>query len=415
MLKTTTITCPYCNRAFEMTDAIQHQIDAEIEHAKEQQLQALRQELDRKAQIQTQEAVKEALEDARQDMERQLEKARREAARNLDKARQETEDEVEKATQEAERLRREAEQSRKTASQLRHEQEELMNQLTQALNEKEDAQRAARKQLLEKEREIKEEAARKAAEDYNTKLREQEQTIQMLREQLTAAKQVAEQGSQQLQGEILELDIERDLKAAFPTDTITEVRKGERGADIRQIINERTYTDCGLVLWECKNAKNFQASWQTKLREELVKEKARAGVIVFQPTGGEGDDFKRLDENIWLIKPRYAVMLASMLREIFIRVTIANRNAQGKDIKMEMMYDYLTGDEFSARIRTIIESYNEMAAQLDLEKKQTEKRWAAQEKILKKSIQTLYGMSGDLQGISGREIITLPEEPLTLE
>lgn len=415
MLKTTNITCPYCNRAFEMTDAIQHQIDAEIERAKEQQLQALRQELEQKAQTQTQEAVKEALEDARLDAERQLEKARREAARNLDKAKQETEDQVEKANQEAERLRREAEQSRKTASQLRREQEDLMNQLTQAREEKEDAQRVARKQLLEKEREIKEEAARKAAEDYNTKLREQEQTIQMLREQLTAAKQVAEQGSQQLQGEILELDIERDLKAAFPTDTITEVRKGERGADIRQIINERAYTDCGLVLWECKNAKSFQTSWLSKLREELSKEKARAGVIVFQPTGGEGDDFKRLDENIWLIKPRYAVMLASMLREVFIRVTIANRNAQGKDVKMEMMYDYLTGDEFSARIRTIIESYNEMAAQLDLEKKQTEKRWAAQEKILKKAVQTLYGMSGDLQGISGREIITLPEEPLTLE
>ncbi len=415
MLKTTNITCPYCNRAFEMTDAIQHQIDAEIERAKEQQLQALRQELERKAQTQTQEAVKEALADARLDAERQLEKARREAARNLDKAKQETEDQVEKATQEAERLRREAEQSRKTASQLRREQEELMNQLTQAREEKEDAQRAARKQLLEKEREIKEEAARKAAEDYNTKLREQEQTIQMLREQLTAAKQVAEQGSQQLQGEILELDIERDLKAAFPMDTITEVRKGERGADIRQVINERAYTDCGLVLWECKNAKSFQTSWLSKLREELSKEKARAGVIVFQPTGGEGDDFKRLDENIWLIKPRYAVMLASMLREIYIRVTIANRNAQGKDVKMEMMYTYLTGDEFSARIRTIIESYNEMAAQLDLEKKQTEKRWAAQEKILKKAVQTLYGMSGDLQGISGREIITLPEEPLTLE
>ncbi len=415
MLKTTNITCPYCNRAFEMTDAIQHQIDAEIERGKEEQLQALRREMEEKAQTQTQEAVKEALEDARQEAERRLEKARREAARNLDRARQETEDQVEKVNQEAERLRREAEQSRKTASQLRQEQEELMNQLTQAREEKEDAQRAARKQLLEKEREIKEEAARKAAEDYNTKLREQEQTIQMLREQLTAAKQVAEQGSQQLQGEILELDIERDLKAAFPMDTITEVRKGERGADIRQVINERAYTDCGLVLWECKNAKNFQASWLSKLREELAKEKARAGVIVFQPTGGEGDDFQRLDENIWLIKPRYAVMLASMLREVWIRVAIANRNAQGKDVKMEMMYAYLTGDEFSTRIRTIIESYNEMAAQLELEKKQTETRWAAQEKILKKAVQTLSGMSGDLQGISGREIISLPEETLNLE
>ena len=91
------------------------------------------------------------------------------------------------------------------------------------------------------------------------------------------------------------------------------------------------------------------------------------------------------------------------------KVAIANRNAEGKDIKTEMVYNYLTGGEFSNRIRYIIESYDEMAKQLDIEKKQAQKRWVTQEKILQKVTSSLYGMSGDLQGIAGKEIIALPE------
>jgi hypothetical protein len=91
-----------------------------------------------------------------------------------------------------------------------------------------------------------------------------------------------------------------------------------------------------------------------------------------------------------------------------VKVAIANRNAEGKDVKVEMLYNYLTGGEFSNRIRYIIESYDEMAKQLDTEKKQAQRRWAAQEKILQKVTASLYGMSGDLQGIAGQEIIALP-------
>jgi hypothetical protein len=166
-----------------------------------------------------------------------------------------------------------------------------------------------------------------------------------------------------------------------------------------------------LILWECKNAKTYQASWLAKLKDEMAEEKAQMGVLVFNPTDGGGEDFQQLADNIWLIKPRYAIMLATFLREVCVRVHIANRNAEGKDVKMELIYNYLTGGEFNNRIRYIIESYEEMARQLDTEKKQAQKRWAAQEKILEKVTNSLYGMSGDLQGIAGQEVIALPEIP----
>ena len=408
----TTIICPHCKKPVEISDAIQHQLEDELLRAKTEQTETLRKEYDAQSEAKLKQAILDAVAAAQQEAELRIAKERQIAKRELDKALQSTELEVEKAKQdtelETERLRREAAASKESEKQLRKQLSDLLDELSKARKASDDAALSARRELLEKEKGIREEAAQKASEDFNTKIREQEETINRLREQLTTAKQVAEQGSQQMQGEILELDVEDALRSSFPTDTVDEVKKGERGADVRHVVNEQFYMNCGLILWECKNAKTFQSSWLSKLKDELADEKAQFGVIVFNPTDGGGDDFKQLSDNIWLVKPRYVIMLATLLREAIIRVFAANRAAEGKDVKVELIYNYLTGGEFSNRIRYILESYDEMARQLDTEKKQAQKRWAAQEKILQKITNSLYGMSGDLQGIAGREIIALP-------
>lgn len=412
-MNATTITCPHCRKSFEISDAIQHQIEDELLKAKSEQSESLRKEFDEQTQQRIQQAVQKAISDTQHEAELRLQKELKTARLELDKAKQATELALEKANQnnmlETERLRREAASSKENEEQLRKQLSELIEELSKANKAKDNAELNARKQLLEKEKLIREDAAKQASENFNTKIREQEETISKLREQLTTAKQVAEQGSQQLQGEILEIDIEKNLQASFPFDTIEEVKKGERGSDIRQIVNEQFYMNCGLVLWECKNAKTYQNSWLNKLKDELAEEKAQIGVIVFNPTDGGGKDFEQLADNVWLVKPRYAVMLATFIREILVKVFIANKNSEGKDVKVELIYNYLTGGEFSNRIRYIIESYDEMAKQLANEKKQTQKRWATQEKILQKVTTSLYGISGDLQGIVGKEIISLPE------
>lgn len=411
-MNSSTIVCPHCKKTFEISDAIQHQIESELLAAKAEQSETLRKEFDAGAEGKIAEAVQNAVAEANQAAQLLLERELQAAKFAIEKANQSTQLEVDKAKQatelETEKLRRQAESSKESEKQLRQQLSGLLEELSKANKAREDAELTARKELLNKEKLIREEATKSASEDFNVKIREQEETINKLREQLTSAKQVAEQGSQQLQGEILELDIEQSLCSAFPFDTIEEVKKGERGSDIRQVVNEQFCQNCGLILWECKNAKTYQAGWLSKLKDELVTEKAQIGVIVFNPTDGGGDDFKQLAENVWLVKPRYVVMLATLLREVCVKVFVANRNAEGKDVKIEMMYQYLTGGEFSNRIRYIIESYDEMAKQLDIEKKQAQKRWAAQEKILQKVTGSLYGMSGDLQGIAGQDIIALP-------
>jgi hypothetical protein len=378
-MNVTSTVCPNCKKPFKLSDAIQHQIEDELIRAKAEQSETLKREYDNFTEKKIEQAVQIALE----------------------KAQQSTEIEIE-------RLRLQADSARENEKQLREQLKSLFEELSKANKARENVEITARRELLEKEKLIREEATQRANENSNTKIREQEEIINKLREQLITAKQVAEQGSQQLQGEILEIDVEQSLRVAFPFDSITEVKKGERGADIRQVVNEQLYQNCGLVLWECKNAKTYQSSWLAKLKDTLAIEKAQIGVIVFNSPDNRTEDFTQLADNIWLVKPRYAVMLATFLREVCVKVAIANRNNEGKDVKIEMIYNYLTGGEFSSRVRYIIESYDEMAKQLTDEKKQTMKRWAAQEKIIEKVTASLYGMSGDLQGIAGQEIIALP-------
>ena len=273
-----TIICPNCKKSFEISDAIQHQIEDELLRAKTEQSETLRKEYDAAAEIKLKQAVEKAISEAQQASQLQIERERQTAKLELDKARQTTELEVEKAKQttelETERLRREATASKESEKLLRKQLSDLLEELSKANKAREDADLTARKELLEKEKGIRAEAAQKASEDITTKIREQEETINRLREQLTTAKQVAEQGSQQLQGEILELDIENALRSGFPFDTVEEVKKGERGSDIRQVVNEQFYLNCGLILWECKNAKTYQASWRGKLKDEIASEKA---------------------------------------------------------------------------------------------------------------------------------------------
>ena len=391
---TSGVECPKCKHNFAISDAISSQINEQLNKEKDRQFLTLKSEFD----LKEQESVKNAIKQAKDEAELSFEKERSAAKFELEKARQAIE-------LDTERLRLENDAAKESEKELRKQLTKLLEELRLANKAKDDAELAAQKKLVEMAKGIREEENQRASEDYNLKIREQEEVINKLREQLTTAKQVAEQGSQQLQGEILELDVEAGLRNNFPYDTISEVKKGERGSDIRQLINEPFHQNCGLILWECKNAKNYQTSWLGKLKDEIVAEKAQVGVLVFD---GGSDAFEQLADNIWMVKPRFAVLLAGLLRDACIKIDMAKRNAQGKDVKSELLYSYLTGGEFSNRIRAIVEAYDEMTKQLDTEKKQSQKRWAAQEKILQKVTSNLYGLGGDLQGITGADMVALP-------
>src|SRR5215831_9484986 len=125
------------------------------------------------------------------------------------------------------------------------------------------------------------EKAKKDAEDeMKLKVMEAEQTIASMQKQIEDLKRRAEQGSQQLQGEVQELEIESLLSTRFPRDTIQPVPKGEFGGDILHRVMNPVGQQCGTILWESKRTKNWNDGWLPKLREDQRSAKAEIAVIV---------------------------------------------------------------------------------------------------------------------------------------
>ena len=246
-----------------------------------------------------------------------------------------------------------------------------------------------------------------AAEEQDLKLKEKEKAIADLREALADAKRRSELGSQELQGEVLELDIQAALERQFPQDRIDPVLKGVRGADIQQRVRNERLEDCGLILWETKNAKNWAPAWIDKLKQDQLAAGAAAAVLVSValPEGMEG--FGRID-GIWVAGIRTWPALAIALREQILQVAYTRAASAGKNEKMELLYQYLAGDEFRQRLEAIVEAFTAMQAQIQRERRAMEKQWAEREKQIQRVIGSTSSMYGALQGIVGGGLAAIP-------
>ncbi len=286
----------------------------------------------------------------------------------------------------------------------------LMGQISELLDEvkklrikDEESEINTKKKMMEVEQKIREETMKSSDEKYRLKMFEQEKKLADTQRALEEAQRKASQGSQQNQGEVLELDLEAQLREEFPFDEIVEVKKGQRGADLKQYVRNQSLNNCGTILWETKNGK-WQPAWVSKFKEDIRNSNANIGVIVSQEIPGEIGEFKNLENNVWLVKPSLATRLAVALRVTILQVDIANKMNSNKDAKMESLYQFLVGPEFKHRVEAMIEAYTNLQDEIEKEKRSYALKWARQEKSIRGIVDNTIGMYGDLQGIIGKSL-----------
>jgi hypothetical protein len=261
------------------------------------------------------------------------------------------------------------------------------------------------------------EALQKAEQEMTQRFQEELEALRLkqreLEKQRDDAKQVAEdlrrrmaQGSQQLQGEVLELILERELANRFGSDRIEPISKGVFGADVVQHVFSTDARPCGSITWETKNAQNWNPKWLEKLRADMIANKSEFGVLVSTVLPDGVNHFGHID-GLWVCDLTVWPILASTLRQQLMALTFARLSAQGRDTKMEILYRYLTGPEFRERVNAILRTFVGMKEQLEREKRALIKQWGAREKQIETVIDGLSGMYGDLQGIIGSA--SLPE------
>jgi hypothetical protein len=250
---------------------------------------------------------------------------------------------------------------------------------------------------------VREKAKKEAVAELQLKVAEKDLTITSMKKQIDDLKQKAEQGSQQIQGEVQELELESVLTAAFPTDEIRPVPKGEFGGDVLQDVCGLQEKKCGTILWESKRTRNWSDGWLAKLRDNQGAAKADIAVLVSQALPKEIDSFG-LIEGIWVIPIRAAVPVASTLRHMLIEIAVARQASEGQNTKMSLVYQYLTGSLFRQRIQAIVEAFSNMGEDLNKEKRAIMKQWAKREQEIERVMHATVSMYGDLQGIAGKTL-----------
>lgn len=395
-----TITCATCGNKIEVDKALEGQIEAKVLAAERHKHEAEIADVKRRASELANEQVQHKLEIETARNKQTLEYEREKMLLTI-----ETESRKKSQDQEhlLQTLRDDAKAEKEASTELRIQLKEMMESLREEKKARANAELEAQKKLAEDEDKIREEVRKSADEKYRMQMLEQEKKMSDMQKSLDEAQRKAAQGSQQSQGEVLELDLENRLREEFPFDEITEVKKGQRGADIVQTVRSQSMQSCGVLLWETKNGK-WQPAWVAKFKQDVREANASIGVIVSQHMPPEYGDMKHIEGNVWAVKPTLASTLAVALRSTILQVDSANKMSAGKDVKMEALYQFLVGPEFRHRVEAIVENYGTLQLEIEKEKRAAALRWAHQEKAIRAVIDNTIGMYGDLQGITSRAL-----------
>jgi hypothetical protein len=433
------IICPNCKTEISVDDVLHAQIEVRIREQYEadkrkdkEAIEAKEADLAKKvAEIEAtkknmDKAVADAISDRKAELakkEEEVEKAKRDADMLVANAVKEKlalrEKEIQQqAKQDAENEKKQEIASLKSREQdltekltaARTEQVQLMDDKKKLQDEKEAFEIEKRKQLDEARAHIKEEADRKASEAYQTVLAQKDKTLADALRANEELKRKIEQGSQQSQGEVAELNLEEELGKAFIYDAIDPVPKGIRGADVIQKVRNRTGKDCGQIIWEVKNTKAWSEGWIQKLKDDQREVHADVAIIVSSVLPEGVNNFAPRD-GVWVCDTKLAIPLAMIIRDKLEAITREKSLAIGKNEKMDILYQYLTGVQFRQRIEAIIEAFSSMEQDILKEKKYFTKKWASQEMQIKKILANTIGVYGDIDGM-----VSLPKiQALELE
>lgn len=364
-----TITCPNCRAEIKLTESLAAPLIESTRLQYEEKITAQRQTI----------------------AEEEAKKARRLLSADLDK----------QAKEMAELQEVLAERNTKLAE-AQNAQAELIRKQRELDDAKREMELTIETKVQESLASVREKAKLEAEDGLKLKVAEKDEVIASMQRTIEELRRKAEQGSQQLQGEVQELELESLLQTAFPQDLIEPVPKGEHGGDIVHRVMGPVGL-CGTILWESKRTKNWSDGWLTKLREDQRVAKAEVALIVTQALPKDVETFNLVD-GVWVTSHRFAIPVAIMLRHLLIELAAARQAGEGQQTKMELVYQYLTGARFRHRVQAIVEKFSDMHEDLQRERKTMTRLWAKREEQIRCVVEATAGMYGDLQGIAGKTL-----------
>ena len=367
------ISCPSCGAKIPLTRALRSEIEASVRLHFEQRLQERESELRAEYDGQVQDELRRAHKEA-------AKKAEKKVAQELGELRAELKDQA-----------RDLEESRRLELTLRKREREVERK-------QQDLELTVARQIDKERSRIVAETAGRLTEEQRLRDAEKERQLADLRHQIEELKRKAEQGSQQLQGEAAEGELESTLRAAFPADEVCAVGQGVRGADVHHIVIDGRGRRSGSILWECKNTRHWNDAWIAKLKQDQRSMHADVAVLVSAALPKWCAKFT-FSDGVLITNFACAVSLASVLRANLCQLAQVRSAAINKEEKLELLYRYLSGVEFRQRVEAVVEAFAAMREDIDRERRAAERQWARRTRQIEAVTFNVAGMYGDLQGL----------------
>jgi hypothetical protein len=386
------IVCPHCKTPFELSDAVSEDFKRDIEQQVASEKEKLRSEMIAfKRQKEEELRLKnELFEQEKAGIEAQAsQKAAEQFAAQLKSM---EEDRNQKAQQ---------------LQDIEKRQLDLLREKAELEQQQKNLELELEKRFLEKRKELEETTVRREHELFDLKMKEKETQMESLKKTIEELKRKSEQGSMQLQGEAQELLLEELLKEHFPFDVIEEVGKGVEGADCMQVVRNASGLDCGKIIYESKRTKNWSNAWIEKLKADKRNRNADVAILVTQAFPKDMDRFGE-KEGVWVCNFTEVLSVAALMRKSIISVFEAHRSQENRGDKMQLLYNYLTGNEFKSQVEAIVEGFMAMRQGIIKERAQMEKLWKEREKQLEKALLATSGMYGSVKGIAGASVGDIP-------
>jgi hypothetical protein len=410
------VRCPNCSHNIRLTESLAAPLLEENRRRFQEQMAQKDAEIARKSEVLARE--RNDLATARDQVDEQI-KQRLAVERNqlvaaeAKKAREAAAAEIQAKSAEAAELRRTLEANNVKLAEAQKAQADVLRKQRDLDDEKRELELTVEKRVQSSVDDVRIKARQEADDAAKLRISEKDHMIESMTRTIEELKRKAEQGSQQTQGEVFELELEEILRGRFPTDVIEPVAKGELGADVVHQVNGAGGQPAGIILWETKRTKNWSDGWLAKLREDQRRCGADVALIVSHALPKHVEYFDHVD-GVWVAHPRCALPVAVSLRQALIAVSNTRLVQQGQQTKMEQVYHYLTGTKFKQRVDAVIEKFNDMRDDLDKERKFMSRQWAKRETQIVSVVESTVGMVGDLQAIAGKAMPEIPSLDLPL-
>lgn len=395
------IKCPNCAHKFDVEEALSGKLEAQFKAEYERKVseQAAKFNAERQAFAKETEAFE-------QKKEKENELFQERLAKHIEKEKEV----IQKSTQEffeqqLEALTEENEKKKTENRELKAAEISLLKRENELKEKAEEMQLYLDKKMLEQQTVLEEKGRAKEREVHMLKEKEYQKKLDDQKKLIDEMKRKAEQGSMQMQGEIQELALEDLLTTSYPFDDIAEVGKGTRGADCVQTVRNAMQQACGKIVYESKRTKNFAGDWIDKLKQDQITAKADIAVLVTETMPSDMERFGEKD-GVWICGFHEVKSLSFVLREMILKTHSVKSSQENKGDKMELLYSYLTSNEFVQNIQRIVENYDGMINQLNSEKKAMLKIWAQREKSIWVVQENISSLFGSIKGIAGNALST---------